>query len=257
MDWRVFHSTCFFCGLLRNYESQLGNLIRNELTIGGIMMNVVSERLLEFFVADDDEDTYYRAVVLGLLVAVAEFIGGAFMRSLALISDGVYAFIVATSIIVGMQTLRLAKKWPAHGDAVKKCCAAFGSVFMLLGAIWISMQAWDRVLASHSLHINGWSVAALGLFGWVITHIQHRLIEQVELFGSAGIVARHVSKMYILSDEKWQSPAIVAIGMIAGVANMFGLSPVFPVALDVIMSTLIALFMAWGAVAIARAGKLF
>ncbi len=220
-------------------------------------MDKVNDLLLNIFVADDDEDTYYRAVVLGLLVFIAEFVGGVFMGSLALISDGAYAFIVAVSIIVGIETLRLAKKWPAHSGKVRKFCAAFGFIFMLLGAAWISLQVWDRVSASHSLHINGWSVAALGLFGWGITHLQHKLIEQVELFGGASIAARHVSKMYMLSDEKWQSPAIVAIGVIAGIANMFDLSPVFPVALDVIMSALIAIFMAWGAVAIARAGKLF
>ncbi len=220
-------------------------------------MERVNNWLVGIFVSDDDEDTYYRAVVLGLLVAVGELVGGAFMGSVALISDGAYALIVALSISAGVETMRITKKWPALDGGVKKFCASLGFVLMIFGAALILMMAWDRVLAGSSFRISGWSVAIMGLFAWALTHIQHMVIEPLEFFGGTSDVARRVSKMYMLSDERWQSPAIVAIGVIAGIANMFELSPVFPVALDVIMSLLIAIYMAWGAFAIGKAGRLF
>lgn len=199
----------------------------------------------EFGAADSSAEKVRRltiAVVLNVGMVVAQVIAAFFAHSVGLLSDAAHNLTDVAALIVALVAVRLARRTPTsartfgwHRGTV--LAAQANAASSLVVAVWITYEAITRLM--HPEPVRGFIVmwvalAALlanGVAAWVVHGAEHDLNMRAAL-------------LHLLSDAGASFGVAVSGAVIAWTGSWFWLDPA--------ISILIAVLVAWQAVALLR-----
>ncbi|MBE0599504.1 MAG: cation transporter [Desulfuromonadales bacterium] len=182
------------------------------------------------------------AIVLTAVTLVAEVFGGLWTNSLALLSDAAHVFMDLFALILSLTAIRLASR-PAtdrrtYGwHRAEIFASLINGTTLLLIAFGILHEAYDRFL--HPQEVKAFEMFSIAIVGLVMNLLAASLLHQ----HSHDDLNVRSAFLHVLGD------AMASVGVIIGgiIMHFTGWY-----ALDAVVSALIVLIIAWGALRILR-----
>ncbi|HEX7057348.1 MAG TPA: cation diffusion facilitator family transporter [Bacilli bacterium] len=186
-------------------------------------------------------DRLKQAIVLGLMVLAAELIGGIWANSLALLSDAGHMLTDVAALIVAYWAIRMAKNPPnpsmTYGYHRVTILAALFNALTLIGiAVYIGFEAYRRML--HPEPVKGAVLLIAAFIGLIVNlYIGLRMREHADNINIKSAM------LHVLGDAAASAGVIVA-GVLMQFTGWYILDP--------LLSVMIALIVAWGAVRVIK-----
>lgn len=174
------------------------------------------------------EGTYWRVLLVTLLIFVMEIFSGKIFGSLALLSDSFHVLGDAVAAAAAIVACRLADKNPGDRKMWENRGGGFQGFLFLCSCAWICWEIYHRIGKIYQM--NFWPVVIAATLGALGNWWQHRILSGVKDDDSnrAGLHA------HILTDF-WQSIAVIVSAVLIALT---GWMPI-----DIIVSCAIALVM--------------
>ena len=174
---------------------------------------------------------------LGLVVLIVQIGGGILSGSLALLADSGHVAVDEVALALTLLTAYLVKKYKPHERAIR-ATGGYVNAFLLFGiGIWVLIEAIERW--QNPPNIEGLVLIGFAAIGGGGNWLQHELIKLAK--HTEHTVTAKSAKLHILSDF-WQSVGVVLGGIVIYFTGWFKV--------DVILSSIIALFMLYWAITI-------
>ncbi|MDA7817047.1 cation diffusion facilitator family transporter [Sulfurimonas sp.] len=182
------------------------------------------------------------AIILNIIITIAQLIGGLISGSLALLSDAIHNFSDVISLITAYGANRLATR-PSDIEKTfgyrraEIIAALFNSATLIAISIYIMIEAFNRLY--HPEPIDSILVIILGILGIIVN-------------GFSVLIVKHDAKknmnmkaayLHLLADVM-TSVAVVLGGVLMHYFNLFWIDP--------IISILIAIYLLWASFALLK-----
>ena len=149
-----------------------------------------------------DRKRLYSVLAVTSAYCAAEFAGGVYTGSLALLSDAVHVLTDVAAICLSLITLWISMR-PAHGGKTygylraEILGALFNGLFLWMLVIFIWIEAVDRL--RHPTPVAGLGMIAIALLGIAVNSFSAWMTHEVHETGRAGIAVRAVF-VHVISD---------------------------------------------------------